>query len=340
MPATVYSRYIKSIRRLTMKIDLTFAKRLGGILMLLMITLSCNRKKANQSATEDLSNATHGNVTIYADESFQPLLSSVKTVFEHLYKDADVTINYVTEAEAIQRFVNYETPVAFLARRLTEAELKDRNDRGFRIQQLRIATDAVAFVINTTNPDSLLTQQQMTDILSGAVNNWQQVSSTNPLSNINIVFQKNNSSTATYIRDSVIKGKSLPSNSYALNTHKEVLEYVRKNSGAIGVVALNWVSDIYDPDVVETLKDVRVLSISKTADPKNYYKPNRASIRENRYPFTRGIYMINGEGRTGLGTGFASYLASDPGMTIIERYGLVSYKDPVRVIETRKTFDN
>jgi len=313
-------------------------KRLGGAALAALVLASCHRKnESNAEAAPSLS--TSGNVTIYADESFQPLLSSAKTVFEHQYADAHVDMRYVTEAEAVQRFLNYETPVTFLARRLTDAELKDRSDRGFRVQQLRIATDAVAFVVNPGNPDSMLSRQQTVGLLNGSVTNWQRLSSTNPSGDVSIVFQKNNSGTATYIRDSVLKGTPLPANGYALKTHREVLDYVRTHPGALGVVALNWISDANDPNVVETLKGVRVLAVSNPPDSDHYYKPNRASIRERRYPFTRGVYMINGEGRTGLGTGFASYLASDPGMTLIERSGLVAYKDPVRVIETRKSFD-
>jgi phosphate transport system substrate-binding protein len=309
-------------------------------MLLIALSTGCHRKQADSAAPADeLSLSTSGKVTMYVDESFQPLLSSAETTFEHIYKNADVTFRYVTEAEAVQRFLNYETPVTFLARRLTNSELKDRKERGFVVQQLVIAKDAVAFVVNATNPDSLLTQRQAIDLLSAKTNNWNQLSTTNPSGNVNVVFQKNNSSTATFIRDSVLKGNALPQNSYALNTHKEVLDYVKKNTGALAVVALNWVSDADDPEVAETLSGVRVLSISSSAKPDAYYKPNLASIRENRYPFTRSMYMINGEGRTGLGTGFASYLASDPGMTLIERFGLVPYKDPVRVIETRKSFE-
>jgi phosphate transport system substrate-binding protein len=154
-----------------------------------------------------------------------------------------------------------------------------------------------------------------------------------------IVFQKSNSSTATYIRDSVIKSSTLPANVYALQTHQEVLDYVRKNSGAIGVLALNWLSDENDPKVVDLLKGLRVVAVSSSIDNTEFYKPTFNHLRRGLYPFLRGLYIVNGEGRTGLGTGFASYLASDPGMTLIERFGLLPAKAPVREIETRKSFE-
>ena len=267
------------------------------------------------------------------------MLTSAEAVFENIYKNADVTFQYVTETEAVRRFLNYETPVTILARKLTDKELQDRTERGFVVQQLPLAKDAVTFVVSASNPDSLLSYRQTVDILNGQSTNWNQISSTNPSGNIAIVFQQNNSSTASFIRDSVLNGAVLPSNSYALKTHKEVFDYVRTNRGAVGVIALNWVSDTDDPEVHETMRGVRVLSIAPDGEPNAYYKPNPPSVRDNKYPFTRSVYLINGEGRTGLGTGFASYLASDPGVTLIERFGLVPYRTPVRVIETRKSYE-
>ena len=46
--------------------------------------------------------------------------------------------------------------------------------------------------------------------------------------------------------------------------------------------------------------------------------------------------MINAEGRTGLCTGFASYIAAETGQTIILKAGMLPAKTPVRVVEMKK----
>jgi phosphate transport system substrate-binding protein len=112
---------------------------------------SCKRRNAGETKNIDtLSGATSGNVTMYADESFQPLLTSAVNVFQNIYRQTKVDIKYVDEREALQAFLNYQTPVVFLARKLTDKELKDHRDRGYRVQQLFVATDAVAFVVTRT----------------------------------------------------------------------------------------------------------------------------------------------------------------------------------------------
>lgn len=300
---------------------------------------SCKRNQhAKTQNTDSLSGATFGKTVLYADESFQPMLTSAVDAFEHIYKQAKVDIKYVDEREALEAFLNFKTPVIFTARKLSDAELKNHSDRGFKVQQLWVAMDAIALVVNEQNADSMLTDDQIKNLLGGTHTNWNQLNAKNSSGEIAVVFQKSNSSTATFIRDSVLRTKSLPKNVYALDTHEDVFNYVRNNKGAIGVMALNWLSDKDDPVVVNYLKGLRVVSVS-AFDHNLYYKPTTPNIRSGNYPYRRAVYIINGEGRTGLGTGFASYLASDPGMTLIDRFGLLPAKDPVRVIETRKSFD-
>ena len=63
-------------------------------------------------------------------------------------------------------------------------------------------------------------------------------------------------------------------------------------------------------------------------DPKKY-------IETKEYPFTRKIYLLNYQGRTGLGMGFASYLAGETGQRIILKSGLSPKRFPSREIDVR-----
>jgi len=308
-------------------------------LVLVVLTGSCKNKSAPAESDAPLSLPTMGNVTLYADESFQPLLESTVQSFSRVYKNTEVDIRYVEERVALEKFLNFESPVVFVARRLTDRELAAHREKGFNTHQLKVATDALAFVVNSNNPDSLLTHDQLVNLLNGSLATWSGVSATNRSGTVALVFQKSSSSTATFVRDSILNLNALPPNSYALDTHPQVLEYVRNNTGAIGVIALNWISDTNDPGVLESLRGLRTVALSMPDASGLFYKPTKAHIRQGFYPFVRSVYVMNAEGRSGLGTGFASFLASDRGMTIIERFGLVPAKEPMRLIETRKSFD-
>ena len=50
------------------------------------------------------------------------------------------------------------------------------------------------------------------------------------------------------------------------------------------------------------------------------------------YPLTRSLYVINCEGGTGLGTGFASFIAGERGQRIVLKSGLLPDSIPSREI--------
>ena len=74
-----------------------------------------------------------------------------------------------------------------------------------------------------------------------------------------------------------------------------------------------------------------------SADFVKPYQGNVALWRLRRppyYPLCRELYVISREGRTGLGTGFASFVAGDNGQRIFLKAGLVPATVPVRLVQT------
>lgn len=278
---------------------------------------------------------TSGNINISVDESFRPIIESEVNTFEGIYKYAEIDDSYKPEGQVIQDLLNDSTKIAILSRDLTPEE-KAVFDQQKRIPRVtKIAIDAVAFITNKENPDSLLTMEELRRIFSGEATNWQQLDEESPLGDITVVFDNNNSSTARYVRDSLLAGNKLPQNTFASDSHEALIDYVAQNKNAIGVIGVNWISDFDDSKAIGFLKRITVLGISENAEPVTtgeYYQPYQAYIAQQAYPLRRNLYIISTEGRSGLGTGFASYVASDKGQRLILKSGLVPATMPVRVI--------
>ena len=83
-----------------------------------------------------------------------------------------------------------------------------------------------------------------------------------------------------------------------------------------------------------TIKKVKVLSVGSTI--KNAVKPTQSYIETNEYPFVRKIYLLNYQGRTGLGMGLASFVKSEVGQRIALKSGLAPVKIPTREIRIVK----
>jgi phosphate transport system substrate-binding protein len=57
-----------------------------------------------------------------------------------------------------------------------------------------------------------------------------------------------------------------------------------------------------------------------------------------QYPLRRQVIIISREARTGLGSGFATFVASDKGQRIILKAGMVPAKMPVRIVEVSNNY--
>jgi len=56
-------------------------------------------------------------------------------------------------------------------------------------------------------------------------------------------------------------------------------------------------------------------------------------LADASYPLRRPVYMVLAEGKSGLGTGFVSFVANHKGQRIILKHGLAPHKVPPREIE-------
>jgi len=296
----------------------------------IMILSGCGGDPAKQQDTP-----TSGTISISVDESFQPIIESEISTFEGIYRYAKINANYKPEGQVIKDLLNDSTKIAILSRELTPEE-KAVFDKQNRVPRYtKIAIDAIALITNKANPDSLMTMEDLKKIFNGETKTWKELNKDSPLGDITIVFDNNNSSTARYVKDSLITGNNLPANTFASNSHQALVSYVEENKNALGVIGVNWVSDFDDSTVVGFLNKIKVVGLSENPAPvttEEYYQPYQAYIAQEVYPLRRFLYIISTEGRTGLGTGFASYVASDKGQRLILKSGLVPATMPVRVV--------
>jgi phosphate transport system substrate-binding protein len=281
---------------------------------------------------------TTGKISISVDESFQPIIESQIDTFEGIYKYANITPRYKSEGEVIKDLLSDSIKVAVLSRELTKNEIAHFEKTKIIPRTTKIAIDAIALIVNNNNKDTLVTLSELKKILSGEIKTWKQLDSDSKLGDITIVFDNNNSSTARYLRDSLTTNQKLPENTFASNSHEALIDYVSKNENAIGVLGVNWISDFDDSKVIDFQKRIKVLGISTEENPitkGDYYQPYQGYIAQGTYPLRRYLYIVSTEGRTGLGTGFASFVAGDQGQRIILKSGLVPATMPVRVIGLR-----
>lgn len=303
------------------------------LLLLVLYLQSCEQEKDKSGKVVDT--PTTGNIRIMVDEGYKPIVESSIDVFDSIYSQATIKAIYLSEGEAVNALLRDSIQVIIITRKLTDNELKFFQQRGFTPPMTPIAHDAVAFILNPANADTVLTTAQLHNILSGKTTKWNQLNPKSTLGDVRLVFDNPLSGTLTYVKDSILMGAALATSASALNTNAEVIEYVGKNKNAIGVIAANWISDTDDRGVQKFRKEIRIADIASKVGVEGY-GPYQAFLATGDYPYKRTIYIINAQARKGLGLGFASFLAGDQGQRIVLKDGLLPAQAPTRLIKATR----
>ena len=280
--------------------------------------ISCNNSNNQETILK-------GKVAILVDESIQPIVEDVQAVFESKY-DATLTLLPKSEKEAILDLANDKAKVIVLSRRLNAEENKIFQQKKIVPRATVFATDAIAFIKNKATNDMILALSDVLDFMKGKKNAIK-----------GLVFDNPNSSTVRYM-DSLAGISEIPKEGvFSFNTNDEVIRYVEKNPGMIGVVGMNWLSQP-KPTSQKIVNNLIVLSV-KSIQGNTYVYPSQENIATKQYPLARDLFIINCQGYEGLGMGFSSFISGEIGQRIILKSGLAPIRVPSRKIITRSQIE-
>ena len=270
---------------------------------------------------------TSGKVKIGGDATLESLLNTSADTFMGLYKYAELKVNCKTENDCFKDLIDDSVKAILATRRLNRAEEDFFKSKKLYPVTTRIAIDGLAIIVNKVNTDTLLQLDQLKKILSGEIQDWKQINSSSKLGGLNFVFDSNGSSTVRFLIDSLKDGSStFPPNCFAARSNPEVISYVESNPGAMGVIGVNWISDRDDPKMLSFSRRIKVVWLTTSASPvypDDYFGPYQAYLFTGEYPLRREVFIINREGRNGLATGFAAFMAGEQGQRIVRLAGLL-----------------
>ncbi len=271
---------------------------------------------------------THGRgqAKIMVDESFKPLFDTSIYTFESQYPHADVVPYYRAEGDIINEFFANKVKTICISRDFTEQEKAELLKKNVEVRSDRIAFDAVTLIVNPENPDSTMTVDRLKRIIMGKDTIWPGLKT-----KINVVYDQANSANFNYL-SALVGEKNLPINIFAVKSNLEVINYVKNNKSALGIIGLNWISDQDDFDVLDFVKGLKVLSVAESSTTP-FFKPYAGMIYTKEYPLRREIWMINKAKKSGINTGFVLFMMGEKGQLIIQKSALVPANAPIRLIQ-------
>jgi phosphate transport system substrate-binding protein len=218
----------------------------------------------------------------------------------------------------IAALLNKTVDIANASRQMQAEEIKQAKANGFDPVEFVVARDAIAVIVNPTNPVSQLTMQQISDIFSGKVNNWSQVGGQDrPIVRLS---REVNSGTHIYFRDTVVRlgdknNKTLfATDTLLLPSSEGIISEIRQNPNAIGYDGLGYVPS-----------DLKTVAVARDANSP-YVLPSIATVNDKSYPVARDLYMYTAGQPTGAIKAYLDWIVSPEAQTIVANLGFVPIK--------------
>jgi phosphate transport system substrate-binding protein len=293
---------------------------------------------------------TKGHVLLLADEDLRPLVESEELVFESIYTKAELDIRYLPESELLKAMMN-DSVRCVITTVLPGGEQEAYfNRRTVKSHVVPICTDAIAVVVNKARSVKRMSLVDIRTILfsqsqQGPI--WASVEGdaggTDP---IRAYVPEQGGGVARVLRDSLMGSDWSGSlRAQALESVEAVVARVAAEPNALGFIPFAAISEQDDPQVTALRARVKILPISGLdslsgpavmpyeVDTLPAFFPSQGTLADRSYPLRRQVVMVLAEGKSGLGTGFVSFVANHKGQRIILKLGLAPQKIPAREVE-------
>lgn len=267
--------------------------------------------QCNSQEKQDLPN--EGEITIAADESLQPIVEAEVMAYNAHYPKAKLNVVYVPEQRAMSLMMNDSVNLAIVTREATPGEKAVYTTNNIPYLPAKMALDGVAIISNTESAIKNLSITELKEMFEGQKK-----------TEIKLVFDNSSSSNLNYMIQKLGLKDIKKANIFAADGNKDVIEYIKKNKNAIGVIGGNWISDIDDSKSQSFINSIHVVGISDTITPDKYYTPTTASLKARKYPFERRIILHTKRGY-GLTSAFIRFCCAYIGQLVVEKSGLLPY---------------
>lgn len=199
--------------------------------------------------------------------------------------------------------------IAMSSRNIKEKEITIAQQKGVSPNEIKIALDGLAVVVNVSNPISKLTISELSDVFTGKISNWRELGGKDE--KIVILSREVNSGTHVYFKEHVLR-KNDPNSreefspaALMLSSSQAIADEVSGNPSAIGYYGMGYIS-----------KKQKPLTVAK--DEKSEYEaPTIENVISGKYPISRPLFLYTNGTPSGLVKKFVDFALSEEGQNIV-----------------------
>ena len=289
------------------------SKQLAGLLVgLVLLLAACGRAPDAAAAGGGAQRAIQNK----GSDTLVNLALAWAETYRQVAPDISIAVTGGGSGTGIAALINGTVDIANASRAMKESEIEDARKNGFDPQEFTVAIDALAVIVNQANPVNELTIDQLSDIFTGRITNWQEVGGND--APIILVSRETNSGTHVYFLEEVVrKGDGDNTDIFAPQTllmpsSVGITSEVQRNPNAIGYDGLGYTDPAHE----------KLLAVAKDADSP-YVVPSVATGADGSYPISRELYMYTAGVPTGAIADYLDWIRGPEGQQIVADLGFV-----------------
>lgn len=233
-----------------------------------------------------------GSIDIAGSTSVQPLSEELAMEFMGLNPEAKINVAGGGSSAGIKAAESGTADIGASSRELKPDEKA--------VKEILIAKDGIAVIVNSNNPVSDVTMDQIKKIFSGEITSWKDLGGKDHP--ITVIIREDGSGTRGAFQEIVLgKDKHFTDKAIIQNSTGSLRTAVAKDPSAIGFISLGALNP-----------DVKALKIDGV-------KISKDNILNNSYKIARPFLYLTKDEPQGLVKSFIDFILSPEGQKIVER---------------------
>ncbi|HIR33653.1 MAG TPA: PstS family phosphate ABC transporter substrate-binding protein [Candidatus Coprenecus merdigallinarum] len=250
---------------------------------------------------------------VKGSDTLLPLTQELAEDYLEEHPEGEVIVTGGGSGVGIAALMENTTDIAMASRRIKFGEKMKFAEAGLEAREVIVAYDALAVVVNPSNPVTQLTREQLEDIFRGKITNWKEVGGEDR--KIVVYSRETSSGTYEFFKESVLDNKNYMSSILSMPATGAIIQSVKQTKGAIGYIGLAYLN-----------RYVKPLAVSYDGG-KHYAVPSVETAADGSYPIVRPLYYYYDAAKEQTVSSFISYALSPEGQKSVLEQGFV----PVRM---------
>ena len=249
---------------------------------------------------------------VKGSDTLLPLTQELAEQYLKKEHDAEVIVTGGGSGVGIAALPENTTDIAMASRQIKFSEKMKFAELDLDAEEVVVAYDALAVVVNPSNPVDGLTREQLEAIFRGKITNWKDVGGEDR--KIVVYSRETSSGTYEFFKESVLENKNYMSSILSMPATGAIIQSVRQTKGAIGYIGLAYLNPYVKP-----------LAVSYDGGA-HYAVPSVETAADGSYPIVRPLYYYYDSRKEAQVSPFISYVLSPEGQESVLEQGFIPVK--------------